>query len=261
MGNSDAEPIEYVSSVASSAPLWSHIMREVSKGLPIEKFKRPDGLVEVEVDAFSGMRPGPGTVRTVTELFIDGTQQQLRRDDMHVEEQIDRATGLLWQDSCTGPKVSRYFLDFSQVESRFPEWQKFTQGWAKRAARGPGVRGGPDRTPTAYFFDGSLVPFGRTWGGRFAPTEVCSAKPPICEPGGGPPTPEPSIIIPCVTPEPEPTPTATKGNGNGKTPPPTTNPSVIDPTPAGVVPLGAFPLFIPLVALIIGRLLRPNRRN
>jgi membrane peptidoglycan carboxypeptidase len=262
MGNSDAVPINPVTSVSSSAPLWSHIMREVSKDLPIEKFKRPDGLVEVEVDAFSGLRPGPGTVKTVTELFIDGTQGQLRRDDMHVEKQIDQATGLLWEEGCTGPMLNRYFLDFSQVEPRFPEWQKFTQGWARRAARGPGVRGGPDRTPTAYFFDGFLVPFGRTWGGKFAPTEVCTAQPPVCEPGGGPPTPEPSIIIPCVTPEPEPTPTK---SGNGKTPPPTVLPTILptllQPVPAGVAPLGIFPLFFPLVALLIGRLLRPNRRN
>ena len=161
-------------SIASSAPLWHHIITDVTKGTPIEKFKRPNGIVEVEVDAWSGLRPGPGTQQTVTELFIDGTQEGLRRDDMHSARAIDGATGLLWDEGCTGPKEQRYFLDFSNVESRFPKWQRANQGWAERAARGSGVYGGPKRTPTSYFFDGFLVPFGRTWGGRFAPTKVCT---------------------------------------------------------------------------------------
>lgn len=271
MGNSDAAPINPVTSVASSAPLWSHIMTEVSKGTGYEKFPRPDGIVEMEVDAFSGMRPGPGTQKTVTEMFIDGTQENVRRDDMHTARDIDAATGLLWDDGCTGPRVSRMFLDFREVESRFPQWQKFNQNWASRAARGPGVRGGPDRTPTAYFFDGFLTPFGRTWGGRFPPSEVCTAQPPVCEePGEGPPTPEPSDIVPCVTLPPEPTddpdpePTPTKGNGGGgpkptKTPAATILPTLVDPTlpPASAV---MFPIGIPLVALLVARLIRPNRR-
>ena len=273
LGNSKAEPINPVTSVSSSAPLWSHIMREVTKGTPIAPFKRPGGLVKVEVDAFSGMLPGPGTVRTVDEWFIEGTDKALRKDDMHSTQQIDGATGLLWQDGCTGPMVNRAFLDFSQVEARFPEWQRYTEGWAARAARGPGVRGGPRRTPTAYFFDGFLVPFGRTWGGRFAPTEVCSAQPPICEePGGGPPTPEPSIIVPCVTEPPPPTedpgPTPTKGNGGGPKPTPTklaTGPPSTQvqpaPQPAGLTPFAFFPLLFPLVALGFARLFRPPRRR
>jgi membrane peptidoglycan carboxypeptidase len=266
LGNSDAEPINPVTSVSSSAPLWSHIMTEVSKGTPIEKFKRPDGLVEVEVDAFSGMRPGPGTQKTVKELFIDGTQESLRRDDTHVTVKIDEATKLLWQDGCTGPAVERYFLDFSQVESRFPKWQKYTQGWADRAARGPGVRGGPRRTPTAYFFDGFLVPFGRTWGGQFAPKEVCSAVPPICEePGGGPPTPEPSIIVPCVTPEPEPTQTPRPTKPGGKPTPILTLPPV-NPTGQGAAtgeaaPASAFPLLVPVFVVAFARRFRPKRRG
>src|SRR6185503_7595091 len=159
----------------------------------------------------------PGTQSTFREMFIAGTEDSLRRDDMHVEKQIDQATHLLWQDGCTGPKVSSYFLDFSQVEPRFPEWQQYTQEWAARAAKGSGVRGGPRRTPTSYFFDGYLVPFGRTWGGKFAPTEVCTAVP-VCEPGGGQPTPEPSIVVePCPSPTnpggPKPSQTQ-KGNGH-----------------------------------------------
>lgn len=270
LGNSDATPIQPVTSVASSAPLWSHIMTEVSKGTGYAKFPRPEGLVRVEVDAFSGLLPGPGTVQTVDEWFIEGSEKNLRKDDMHSARRIDRATGRLWRDGCTGPAMDRLFLDFDNVESQFPKWQRFNEGWAARAARGPGVRGGPDRTPTAYFFDGFLTPFGRTWGGRFPPTEVCTAQPQICPPATEP-TPEPTDAVPCVTEPPPPTedPTVTDDPGPPPTkppkptnePPPTIAPSAIQPLPAGVVPAATFPLFLPLIALILGRLLRPNRRN
>jgi membrane peptidoglycan carboxypeptidase len=263
LGNSDAVAINPVTSVSSSAPLWNKIMTEVTKGTPIAKFQEPNGIVEQNVDGYSGMIPGPGTVKTVRELFIKGTEDSLRKDDMHVAQDIDQATGLLWADGCTGPKVSRLFLDFSQVEPRFPQWQKYTEEWAARAAKGPGVRGGPRRTPTSYFFDGFLVPFGRTWGGKFAPTEVCTAVVP-CEPGGGPPTPEPSFVAPCPSPTP--------GGGGGGSPKPSKgNGHTILPSlglqtgpaaraaPVAIAPVVIFPFTLSLITLLIGRRYRPSR--
>jgi hypothetical protein len=130
---------------------------------------------------------------------------------------------MLWADGCTGPKVKQGFLDFSLVEQRFPNWQKYTQEWAARAAKGPGVSGGPEKTKTSYFYVNGFTPFGRSWGGAFAPTEVCApVAPPVCDPGttydpaattdpfGSPPP------TPCVQPTPDP-------NKHGKptdTPPP-----------------------------------------
>jgi peptidoglycan glycosyltransferase len=221
MGNSDSTPMGNITSVAASEPLWSHIMRDVTKGTPITNFKRPKGLVNETVDAFSGQLPGPYTVRTWNELFIDGTQPTAK-DTLHVETEIDSATGNLWQDGCTGPMVKQGFLDFSTVEPRFPQWQKYTQGWAQRAAKGPGVRGGPRHTATSYFFDGFLVPFGRTWGGKFAPTAVCEPVAPTCAPGGGGGNPFATPPPGCETPPPGPTPTPTPTKGGGKpTPSPT----------------------------------------
>ena len=268
LGNSDATPINPVTSVASSAPLWSHIMTEVSKGTGYAKFPRPDGLTRVEVDAFSGLLPGPGTVQTVEEWFIEGSEKSLRKDDMHSPRRIDAATGRLWREGCTGPAVERLFLDFDNVESQFPKWQRFNEGWAARAARGPGVRGGPDRTPTAYFFDGFLTPFGRTWGGRFPPTQECTAVPQPCPPATEP-TPEPTDAVPCVTPPPtdeptdeptDPGPPPTKEPKPTK-PPPTLAPSLISPVPPAVIPAVAFPLFIPLLSMVVRRILGPNRRR
>ena len=212
MGNSDATPNNGTLSLASSAPLWSKILTEVSNGLPIANFKRPEGLVEAKVDAFSGLLPGPYTVSTVNELFIKGTAPT-RRDDLHVILDIDQATGLLWQDGCTGPMVQGAFLDFSQAEPGFPQWQPYTQEWAARAARGTGVVGGPRNTRTTYFYNFSFNPFGRTWGGKFAPTEVCQPVGDICR-GNGPP------ILPSLCPSITPSPT----KGGGGKPQPTTSP-------------------------------------
>ena len=263
LGNSDADIVNSIPSTVSSAPLWNRIITDATKGTPITDFKRPDGIVEMDVDTWSGLRPGPGTVSTVRELFIDGTQDSIRRDDMHSAQAIDGATGLLWDEGCTGPKEERLFLDFSNVESRFPKWQKANRAWAERAARGSGVYGGPDRTPTSYFWIPGYNPFGRTWGGRFAPSKVCTAQPPICEePGGGPPTPEPSVIVPCVTVPPPPSEGPQPTKPGGPKPTKTPNPSANGrPTAeAGILPGAIFPLVVPLVFFGVGRLLKPNRR-
>jgi membrane peptidoglycan carboxypeptidase len=273
MGNSDSTPNGGSLSLDSSAPVWSRILTEVSQDMPIAKFKRPDGLVDVTVDAFSGLLPGPGTVKTVKELFIKGTEPK-RQDDLHVELQIDQATGLLWQDGCTGPMVTGLFLDFSGVESRFPQWQPYTQGWAARAARGPGVVGGPKKTRTAYFYGFGFRPFGATWGGKFAPTEVCQPVQPTCGPGGGGGnpfnTPPPCETPPSETPDPgsTPKPTATSKPKPNSTPTP--GPALIPTLPlsgpgepaaaatlAPILPLSL--LLIPFLA--IGSIGRFRRRR
>jgi hypothetical protein len=95
-------------------------------------------------------------------------------------------------------------LDFSRVEAGEPTWQRYDNGWVKRAARGAGAGGGLKGTRTSYFYGSGFYPFGRTWGGRFAPSEKCPLAPPptpppcdnpfglFCPPPSGEPTPSPS---------------------------------------------------------------------
>ncbi len=214
MGNSNNEPNTDALSLASSAPLWSRIMRDVSAGMPIAEWTAPDGLEVATVDAFSGMKPGAGSSRTVKELFIAGTAPT-ETDDLRRVVQIDTATGQLWRDGCLGPRKTVAALDFSRAEEAFPEWGKFTRGWAKRAAGGAGRAGGPEGNRTAYFYGNGHYPFGRTWGGVFAPTELCSPPPPRVDECETPPPEEGQPAVTCP-------PGNGNGNGNGNGKPPKT---------------------------------------
>jgi membrane peptidoglycan carboxypeptidase len=213
MGNSNNEPDRDTLSLGSSAPLWSRILTEVSKGTPIADFKRPKGIVEMKVDAISGMKPGPFTTRTVNEIFIDGTEPT-QTDDLRRTIDIDTASGLRWQEGCVGPMKTVGALDFSRVDANHPNWQKADNGWARRAARGPGVGGGLKGTHTSYLYGQGFYPFGRTWGGIFAPSGLCPLAPPPSEP----PCTNPFGLF-CPPPSGEPVPTPTHGPP-GKTPKP-----------------------------------------
>ena len=208
MGNSNNAPNKGSLSLDSSAPLWSALLEEVSQKYPIAKFSPPGGLKTATVDAFTGLRPGPFTTKTVKELFLPGTVPTAR-ETIRVSMAIDEASGLLWQDGCVGPKIQKGFFDLRDVESNFKNWQKADRAWAARAAKGERVRG-PKGTFTSYFYDGTFHPFGRSWGAPFAPKDKCPLalpSPPVCDPLI---VPLPSV--PCVEPPPG------GGGGNGRPP-------------------------------------------
>jgi membrane peptidoglycan carboxypeptidase len=203
MGNSDNTPNDGKLSLDTSAPLWSAILTEISKDLPISDFHRPDDLETATVDAFTGLQPGPFTTATIDEIFIPGTVPT-QKETIRATRQIDSATGLLWQDGCAGPMVNEGFFDLSQVDASFPAWQLADEEWGARAAKGAGVKGGPEGTRTSFFYNNSFAPFGRTWGAPFAPTELCPVvptTPPVCDPLFGPCAPPCDPFLgPCAPP-------------------------------------------------------------
>ncbi len=93
-GNADNSPMRGVSGISGAAPIWRDFMLAALKGKPVRPFIRPEGLVEVEVCALSGLRPGPHCPHRRKELFIAGTEPQ-EECDWHRAFRIDRATGLL----------------------------------------------------------------------------------------------------------------------------------------------------------------------
>jgi membrane peptidoglycan carboxypeptidase len=220
-GNSDYSELGKIFSFDAPTYVWQGFLTEVTKGWPITDWKEPDGIVQAKVDAFSGLKPGPFSNKVVEEIFIKGTQPR-QEDDTKVGIQIDTATGLLWQEGCTGPAETQGFLDLSDAEAAFPpSWQKALDGWVARARKGAGVRGGPEKTATAYYAKPYFQPYGKTWGAPFAPTEICEPVPETPTPG--PPQTPPGQgdcgkgnqpTCPPETPTPTPTPTAI-GRGDG----------------------------------------------
>jgi 1A family penicillin-binding protein len=93
VGNADNEPMRDVSGVSGAAPIWHDVMETALKGQPVHEFQRPDGLVEVEVCALSGLLPGPDCPHRVKELFLEGTEPT-ETCTVHQRIAIDRATGL-----------------------------------------------------------------------------------------------------------------------------------------------------------------------
>jgi hypothetical protein len=134
-------------------------------------------------------------------------------------------------------------LRVASHENKFPNWMEADEDWIRRAQRGPGVRGGPDRTRTAYFYNNVFTPYGRTWG-PYVDRDGCGASPspsPSCIPlptpdeGGVIPSieiPSPSgsevAAVPCPPESPEPSPSETPTPTPEPTPPPEVTP---EPTP------------------------------
>jgi membrane peptidoglycan carboxypeptidase len=244
-GNSDGSPVltpeNPVLSTDVAAPMWRGFMREATANYAIADFPRPPGVVEADVDAWSGGKPTQFTTQTVRENFIDGTVPG--DDTTKVGLQVvlnplaapdDPNPYVLWQDGCAGTPETKGFLALEGVEAGHPDWQAANLDWINRAKVGPGTAGGPDPavpTKTSYIFRPGETPYGKSWGAPFPPTATCF----------GLPSPSPSLsespsVSPSVTPEVSltPGPTITPVPTDIPTPPPTpepTLPPIITPPP------------------------------
>ena len=153
MGNSDNSPNDGKLSLDTSAPLWSAILTEISKGLPIADFHPP-------------RRPRDGRGRRVHRAQARAVHDEdrsrssscrapsrPRRRRSGSRSHIDEATGLLWQDGCAGPEVTQGFFDLTEVEADFPRLAEGQRrlgraGGQGRRASGAARRGPGRRTST-----------------------------------------------------------------------------------------------------------------
>ena len=167
-GNSDNTPVSTpdrpVFSIDVSTYVWQGFMQEASRKWEITRFARPaEGLTQAKIDAFTGMQPSSGS-ETVDEWFLSGTEPQ----------------SALPKDVCGDAAIASNFH-----ERKFSNWVEADRDWIRRAQRGSGVAGGPDRTRTAYFYNSQFNPYGRTWGpfvtgkgcGSPSPSPVVSRSP------------------------------------------------------------------------------------
>jgi membrane peptidoglycan carboxypeptidase len=252
-GNSDNSLVSTARSplfsIDVSTYVWQGFLNEATAKWPETNFKRPaDGLVQVKIDPWTGLLSSDS--RAVNEWFIKDTEPREK----------------LASDKCGIDVVA-----VVHVETGFDAWLKADRDWLRRAERGPGVTGGPERTRTAYFYQGGFHPYGASWGAlvggscKPAPTPTCFALP-TPDAGGvvpsfAPPTPNGSQVaaLPCPpaspsaspsaipsvepsappsepspTPEPtpEPTPVPTPEPTPVPTPEPTPEPTPVPPAPS-----------------------------
>ncbi len=94
VGNNNNEPMKDVTGLSGAAPIWHDVMLYYHQDKPVEEWLRPPGLVEMEVDAVSGLLPTEYTPRTVRELFLVGTEPK-EKDNVHQVFRINRENGKL----------------------------------------------------------------------------------------------------------------------------------------------------------------------
>lgn len=75
VGNNDNTQMNprIASGVTGATPIWNKIMQVVLKGKKDEQFSKPDGVVAIEIDSFSGGLPRDGQAKR-TEYFMKGTE-------------------------------------------------------------------------------------------------------------------------------------------------------------------------------------------
>jgi peptidoglycan glycosyltransferase len=218
-GNSDNSLVSTASrplfSIDVSTYVWQGFLQEASAKWPITNFARPkDGLVQAKIDPFTGFRSNGRNA--VDEWYIAGTEP---KDAL--------PTGTCGVD----------VIAAVHVETGFDSWMQADRDWLRRAARGPGVSGGPDRNRTAYFYNGLFHPYGSSWGVVVGGTCGQPSAAPSCFVV---PTPDASGVVPSFA---VPTPDPSSGIAAAPCPPasaaPSTEPSLepsLEPTPAATEP-------------------------
>ena len=102
---------------------------------------------------------------------------------------IDASSGLLWQDGCAGPKVTRGFFNLNDM-MRAIQLAAGRRGMGRPSGERPRAWPAATRTRTSYFYTNSFAPSGRTWGAPFMPRARCPiyvAPQPVCDPFAVPP--------------------------------------------------------------------------
>ncbi len=159
-GNSDNTLVSTANdplfSIDVTTYVWQGFLQDATKGWNINAFNRPDGLATADVDPWTGLLSTGG--KRVTELFLPGTAP----------------TANVPRESRCGEAV----LGVAGFESDHPTWLDADRGWLARAARGAGVRGGPEGTRTGYFYGQGFFPYGTTWGPLLGRGAGCASPSP-----------------------------------------------------------------------------------
>ena len=222
IGNSDFSAIENVFAADAPTFIWHDYMAEIAalNELPVHDFTRPEGVVDVTVDAISGMLPGEFTTTTITEV-VRADRQPSQQDTVHRELILEAETGRIWQEGCgdfrtaapsEAPDPSaepvdqppaepeeKVYIDLAGWEEHHPTWEQANLAWIERWTEREDELNGSVRRPYPGPLDAPLAPVDECVIGEIptsTPTPTASPTPS--------PTPEET---PTPTPSPSPTPT------------------------------------------------------
>ncbi|TSC87480.1 MAG: 1A family penicillin-binding protein [Microgenomates group bacterium Gr01-1014_16] len=124
--NNNSSMLQVASGVTGAAPIWRRIMREAIKDIPNQEFLRPDGIVELEVDAVSGY-PAHDGFSSKKEYFIAGTEPT-GDDPVHKMNKVCKGEGKLATptDVGSGNYDSKEAFYFAEDD---PKWQEGINAW------------------------------------------------------------------------------------------------------------------------------------
>jgi penicillin-binding protein 1C len=116
VGNFDGRPTANLSGATAAAPIVAELAAVLFAGTPPAPFKKPAGVSEAEVCAFSGLKPGPGCAHHRQEIFLAGTEPQAVCTYHHPKEPWHRMptpfAGWLHQRFATGGAGRFRLADF-----------------------------------------------------------------------------------------------------------------------------------------------------
>lgn len=167
VGNNDNTPLDprIASGVTGASPIWNKVMTRVLKGTTNEEFKKPDNVIDKQIDAFSGGLPIDGQPTRV-EYFVKGTEPTTKSPIYTTLKMSKHDQGKLASDE----EVSRNDYDMLEVINFVEDdpvstdgknrWQEAIDAWVaekykddpkyKRPTEKSGYRydSPPENTPT-----------------------------------------------------------------------------------------------------------------
>lgn len=125
--NKEMNPL-LASGITGATPIWSRFMKEYLKDKPDEVFKRPDTIIEMDVDKLTGMLPY--TDKEVRkEKFIKGTEPTTR-SPWYVKLEICKEDGKLANDACRDDDKTKT-KNYIKIMAELTEWQEEVDKWVK----------------------------------------------------------------------------------------------------------------------------------
>lgn len=114
VGNADASPMRNISGIDGAGPIWNETMEFLHRNLPVQNFVRPDGLINKEICAESGLLSTENCPNTVSEYFIRGTEPQKKDNIFEKKKVIMHNDGQWrnWLEGCEGEVKEKVFANY-----------------------------------------------------------------------------------------------------------------------------------------------------